>query len=91
MNSLGASFKLFGWAAIVLGGLWGFVLCLAIISKFVGFWGAVAAIVIGPITVLAGPVYAGFEWHNWFPLALNYGGGLAGMVFVGIGSWLSGD
>jgi hypothetical protein len=69
----------------------GFVLCLGIISKAAGFWGLVAALFLGPITFVAAPLYAGFAWDNWFPLVLNYGGGIAAAVLLGIGSALSND
>jgi hypothetical protein len=72
-------------------GLWGFFLCLGIISKAAGFWGLVVALMFTPIAFLAAPLYAGFTWGNWFPLFLNYGGSIVGALLFGIGSKLSVD
>lgn len=75
----------------VVAGIWGFFLCLGIISDAAGFWGIVAGLFLGPITFVAAPLYAGFEHGNWFPLILNYGGSLVAMALIGIGSLVSGD
>lgn len=89
MNALGGLIKVIGWIVFAVTGLWGFLLCLGIITKAAGFWGIVAALVLGPVTFVAAPLYAGFAWGNWFPLALNYGGGIAAAVLIGIGSTFS--
>ena len=91
MTALGNLIKAAGWIVLVVTGLWGFFLCLAIISQAAGFWGIVAALFIGPVTFVAAPLYAGFAWGNWFPLVLNYGGGIAGAILIGLGSAMSGD
>jgi len=89
MNALGGLFKVVGWIVFAVSGLWGFFLCLGIISQVAGFWGIVACLILGPITFVAAPLYVGFAWGNWFPLVLNYGGGLVATVLIGIGSTLS--
>ena len=91
MNALGGFIKVAGWIVFAVTGLWGFFLCLGIISKAAGFWGLVAALFLGPVTFVAAPLYAGFAWGNWFPLVLNYGGGIAAAVLISIGSALSGE
>jgi hypothetical protein len=91
MTALGNLIKVTGWIVFTVTGLWGFFLCLAIISKAAGFWGVVAALFLGPVTFVAAPFYAGFAWDNWFPLLLNYGGGIVSAVLIGIGNTLSGD
>ena len=91
MKILGVSLKVLGMLVWIVVGLWGLFICLGIISHAAGFWGVVAAIFLAPITFLAAPLYAGFEQNNWFPLILNYGGGLVAIVLIGIGSLLSGD
>jgi hypothetical protein len=91
MNAIGGFLKIMGYLVFAISGIWGFVLCLGIISKAAGFWGLVAALFLGPITFVAAPLYAGFAWDNWFPLVLNYGGGIAAAVLLGIGSALSND
>lgn len=91
MTALGNLIKVAGYIVFAVTGIWGFFLCLAIISKAAGFWGIVASLILGPVTFVAAPLYAGFAWDNWFPLVLNYGGGIAAMILIGIGSALGGD
>ena len=91
MSALGNVIKVVGYIVFAVTGLWGFFICLAIISTAAGFWGIVAALILGPVTFIAAPLYAGFEWGNWFPFVLNYGGGIVSAILVGIGSKLSGD
>lgn len=91
MTVLGKLITVVGWAVFAIAGLWGFFLCFAIISKVVGFWGLVASLILGPVTFFAAPLYAGFVWGNWFPLAIDYGGCLIGAIFVGIGSVIPDD
>jgi hypothetical protein len=76
---------------LVVGGLWGFLLSLGIISDAAGFWGVVAAVLLAPITIAATPVYAGFAWGEWVPMALNYGGGLASALLLYLGAALGGE
>lgn len=82
---------LFGGGIItfVIVGIWGAFLCLGIITKAAGFFGLIAAIILTPVTFFAAPLYAGYVWGDWFPLALNYGGAIAAAVLMGIGSKLS--
>lgn len=89
MVALGKFIKIVGGIAFVILGLWGFFICLAIISKITGFWGLVVALFLAPVTFLAAPLYAGFAWGNWFPLILNYGGGVMALAIVGLGSVLA--
>lgn len=78
-----------GFLTFAVSGIWGFFLCLGIITKAAGFLGLIAAIFLFPITFVVAPFYAGFTWGDWFPLILNYGGGLAAAALLGIGTQLS--
>lgn len=89
MNMLGGIFKFAGWIIGVGCGLLGFFLSLGIISKVAGFWGIVAALILGPVTFVAAPLYAGFSWGDWFPFLLNYGGGIAAFILISIGTAIS--
>ena len=91
MNATGSALKLFGMTVWSITGIWGFFLCLGIISDQLGFWGIAAALFLGPITFLAAPFYAGFEHGNWFPLILNYGGGVIAITLMAIGSLIARD
>ena len=85
MRAVGNSLRGTGWAAFAVVTLWGLFLCIGIIAKAAGSWGIVAALLLAPITFLAAPLYSGLVLDDWFPLILNYGGGLVSMVLVGIG------
>ena len=91
MVILGNLMKVVGWIVLSVSGLWGFFLCLAIISKAAGFFGIVVALFIGPVTFVAAPLYAGFAWGNWFPFVLNYGGVIVAVILISIGEAMSSD
>ena len=85
MKALGTLLHVLGQLVFAVAGLWGFVLCLGIIFHAAGFWGVVVGLLLGPITFIAAPFYAGFEQGNWFPLLLNYGAVLVGGVLSLVG------
>ena len=89
MRAVGNSLRGTGWIAFVVVALWGLFLCIAFIAKAAGFWGIVAALLLAPITFLAAPLYSGFVLDDWFPVILNYGGGLVSMALVSIGDTIS--
>jgi hypothetical protein len=91
MNAIGSLLKGAGMVVWFVAGLWGFFLCLGIISHAAGFWGIVGGLFLAPITFVAAPLYAGFEHGDWFPLILNYGGSVVAMVLMGIGGAMSND
>ncbi|MCL4183419.1 MAG: hypothetical protein KJ011_08220 [Burkholderiaceae bacterium] len=76
---------------LVIGGLWGFLLSLGLISEAAGMWGVIVALLLAPITIAATPFYAGFAWGEWVPMALNYGGGLASALLLYLGAALGGE
>ena len=90
MSALGDLIRVVGGIIFSVALLWGFFGSLAIISKAAGFWGIVVAFILGPLAVIAAPLYEGFAWGNWFPLVFNYGGGIAGIALIGIGGALRG-
>jgi hypothetical protein len=83
---MGALFKIPGGIVYFIGGLWGFFICLGIISDAIGFWGAAAAFILLPITVYLAPWYAALGKGNWFPLLVIYGSTFAAMILFAIGS-----
>lgn len=91
MAALGKVIQGAGVLVFAVTGLWGFFLCLAIINEAAGFWGIVVGLFIAPVTFLAAPLWAGFTYGNWFPLVLEYGGGLCGGLLVALGGALAGD
>jgi hypothetical protein len=90
MSALGNLIRVAGYMVFIVCGLWGFFLCLGIISKIYGSWGIVAALCLTPVTFVGTPLYAGFKWGNWFPLFLNYGGGITAIVLTSIGNTIRG-
>ena len=91
MHALGTLFKIIGGIIFAIAGIWGMILCFKIIIYAAGFWGLVVGLFILPITFVAAPIYAGLAWGVWFPLVLNYGGGLIPAIFYGIGSKLKNE
>jgi hypothetical protein len=89
MRAIGGVLKIIGGLIFAVTGIWSFFLCIGIISKAAGFWGIVAALVLGPVTFVAAPLYAGFSQGDWFPLMLGYGGGISAALFIGIGGALA--
>jgi len=88
---MGAIFKIPAGIIYIVGGIWGFFICLGIISDALGFIGSLLAFFLLPITVYLAPWYAAFAQGNWFPLMLVYGSGIAAMVLYAIGSAIDRD
>jgi len=88
---LGSPFKIAGAIVLIAGGLWSFVLDLAIVNEVAGFWAVVAAFAIAPVTFAAAPWYAGVAWGNWLPLFIGYGSMISGGLLFSLGSKISGD
>jgi len=86
---VGNVFFFIGGAVALVCGLGGMFINFQIIHHVAGFWGIVIGLVILPVTFVAAPIYAIFEWGNWLPAALIYGGGMFSMIFFGIGSQIS--
>lgn len=72
-------------------GLWGFVVCLAIVNEAAGFWGVVIGFILLPATFVIAPWYALIAHGYWVPLAICYGGGITSAVFMGIGLAIAGE
>jgi hypothetical protein len=72
-------------------GLWGFVLCLKIVTDHLGFIGGVIAFALAPVAFAFAPWYAGIADGNWFPLLLNYGGSISAGILYAIGGAIDKD
>jgi len=90
MKTIGKVFMALGGIVWVVCGLLGFIISLAIVNNVAGFWGVVIGFAIAPVTFAAAPWYALVQWGNWFPLLINYGGGICGTLLWGIGSLING-
>lgn len=86
-----AAIRIAAVVVLVVGGLWGFLMSLGIISEAAGLWGVVVAVALAPITIAATPVYAGIAWGEWIPMALNYGGAVASALLLYLGAALARD
>ena len=91
MTAIGKAITVLGYIVFAITGIWGFFLCLSIITHVAGFWGVVIGLTIAPLTFVAAPIYAGIKWDNWFPLVLNYGGGILAAILIAIGNKFSGE
>src|SRR5690606_31862075 len=88
---LGAISRVLALGVLVIGGLWGFMLSLGLISDAAGLWGVAVGVALAPITVVATPLYAVFASGDWAPLALNYGGGVASALLSYLGAALASE
>ena len=91
MQAIGKLISVVGYITFVITGMWGFLLCVGIITDAVGFWGTVASFFLLPVTFVAAPWYAGFALGDWFPLMLNYGGGIGSIILCAIGAAMGGS
>jgi len=82
MNAFGKFAKAAGVALLGASVLWGFVLCLGVISKGAGFFGILAGLFLSPVTFLGVPLYAGFACNEWLPFVLNYGASFLVAVLI---------
>ncbi|MCL4184024.1 MAG: hypothetical protein KJ011_11310 [Burkholderiaceae bacterium] len=90
MDVLKSLSRLTAVGVLVVGGVWGFLLSLGLVSEAAGSWAVVVAVILAPFTVATVPFYAGFAWGEWAPLALNYGGGIAAALLLYLGAALEG-
>ena len=91
MAAFGKAVNGAGAVLFVVTGIWGLVLSLDIITDVIGFWGMLVAIILAPITFFVVPLYAGIALGIWFPVLLNYGGGLLAILLMAVGSRLDRD
>jgi len=66
-------------------GLIGFFWSLAIVVQNFGLLGLIAAFLIGPITHVIVPLYAGFVLKNWLLFIFCYGFGILGGTMMASG------
>lgn len=90
-EGIGAIIKGAGYVAWVVFGIWGMLLCYAIVNQVAGFWGIVLGLTFLPMTFIAAPWYAALSWGNWLPLLIIYGGGISATVLFAVGSSIAGD
>ena len=90
-ETLGMTIKLIGYGIFLGTGLWAFYLDIQILWAITGPLVGIAAIVLGPVTHVIAPLYAGLAWGYWFPTLLAYGGGFLGFAMISAGSALAGD
>ena len=70
------------WAVL---GIWGLVLSLKVVAAAFGFAGAVAALLLPPLPLLAVPWYVGMTTGRWLLLALVYGGAIVAFLTAWVG------
>jgi len=87
-KTVGWIFSVIGIIGIIIVGIWGLIIDLAIINEAVGFWGVVIGFTFFPILFAVAPWYALIAHGNYFPLLLQYGGGIAVLILFYIGHFL---
>jgi hypothetical protein len=88
---MGKIFKIPAMIVYIVGGLWGFLVSIAIVSKELGFLGGAIAFVVFPVTLYFAPWYEGLVHANWFPVALVYGTTIIAAILYGIGALIDRD
>jgi len=91
LEFIGAIIKGAGYLAWAIFGIWGAIVCFAIVNDVAGFWGIVLGLTFLPLTFAAAPWYAVVAWGNWFPLLICYGGVIAAYILYAVGSVIAGD
>jgi hypothetical protein len=85
-DEMGAIFKVPGAIIYAVGGLWGLIVCLGIISDKFGTIGGIIAFFLFPFALYLAPWYAAFANGNWFPVLLVYGTSIVAAILFSIGS-----
>jgi len=88
---IGNSIKIFSWVLGIIIGLWAFYIDLQLVYYSFGRWGLLIALFVSPLTFALIPFYALIVHKIWFPLVLEYGGGLLVVGLLFLGSRISGD
>jgi hypothetical protein len=75
----------------VIGGFWGFFICIGIVHDKLGFIGAVISFFLLPFTIYLAPWYVAFVDGNWHPLIVIYGSGIVAFILAFVGTLIDGD
>jgi uncharacterized membrane protein YkgB len=90
-EAMGPIFSALGAFVGFVGGIWGLVVCLGIISSKAGTLAAILAFFILPATLSIAPWYVAFAENNWFPVLLVYGSGIGAVLLYQLGAWIGGE
>jgi hypothetical protein len=88
---MGVIFKVPAAIIYILGGIWGLIICLGIVSSKLGTLGIIVSLFVFPATLYLAPWYVGFADNNWFPVLVVYGSGIGAAVLFQIGALLDGN
>lgn len=81
---MGAIFKFAGYLLAFVAGLYGFLICLSIVSHELGFLGAVIGFMLFLVMLTVAPFYALVAYRAWWPLIVCYGGMIGAYVLSAI-------
>ena len=88
---MGAIFSMLGAVVGLVGGIWGLIVCLGIISSKAGTLAAILALVLLPATLSIAPWYVALAENNWFPVLLVYGSGVGAALLHQLGVLIGGE
>lgn len=88
---MGAMFKVPAMILYIVGGLWGFVVCISLVAHLFGWIIAGICIFLFPVALYLMPVYSGLALENWFPALLVYGSTIGAGALYFIGGLIDGD
>jgi hypothetical protein len=88
---MGAIFRVLGAIVGFIGGVWGLIVCLGIISSKAGTFVAILAFIVLPATLTLAPWYVAIAENNWFPVLLVYGSGIGAALLFQVGASIDGE
>lgn len=88
---MGSIFKVPAGILYVVGGIWGLIVSIGIITSKFGALGGFVAFFLLPFTLYLAPWYVGFVEGNWFPVLLVYGTTIGSAILFGIGAAIDRD
>jgi putative effector of murein hydrolase LrgA (UPF0299 family) len=88
---MGLIFSMLGGVVGLIGGIWGLIVCLGIISSKAGTLAAIFAFFVLPVTLSIAPWYVAIVENNWFPVLLIYGSGIGAALLYQFGALIDGE
>ena len=89
MKKFGMILKILGYISYSVFGMWGFFVEIAFIYSAWGILGTLIGIILVPVVLPLLPFYILLVYGNWNLILIIYGGGILGLTFYLIGSWLA--
>jgi len=90
-KTLGIFLSVIAVLIYIIGGIYGLIICLAIVRAVFGQAVAYLSLLVFPVLITLAPWYAFFAWGRYYPLVIVYGMGITATIFFFVSKWLIGD